>query len=612
MKKSHVFLTLGIAGALVVALQTPPVSSAPGHLLGTPTPTLHPYSPLFLPLVINQNNSPVATATPLRTPTQTTTAPSPTATRTSAAPTPTTVPGLPANSEWTQDAHDAQRTGYSPVEPAEPWTFLWSWNGADANGGTGNHFYNAPREARTVTGGNNVYVPAGTQGLYALAKTNGAQAWRVTTTAFNGTPAFDASTNSVFAGGADGKLYKINATTGAVIATYTADAPLNRAVLLTSSHAYAISDSGQLHKVSIANLAKAWSYAAGSNASTGLAYSASRDVIVFGTDDLYVHAVNNSNGVVKWRVKPTPNTAGFPNEYRYYFPVVADQHGVVFLRMRLEHNAGLWGYPSTGNIWPNTNAAARTFLQDNPSKKNLFALNLDNGAEKFIPAVGYTGTEDLYNGSAYLTTGPVPVVKTFTDGTEVAYIQFRNGQGAPPDGRWDSNMGEMVLDNTTIAGLVAGDLRFVKMNRWNGQGGSAYTFVTDEQNLITLAGNSLFHAHWGASESVKITNRASTLGLSYLNPITAVNHPTIIRRQTSCGNFNPTTHATTCGLTLFNDGRYWDGPGWWTYWNVLDPPTIAAGTYSDGVRPRYTYVSGNLMIVEGNGGDLMIFRHSGP
>ena len=377
--------------------------------------------------------------------------------------------GLQSN-DWTQEAHDAQRTGYTPVEPAEPWTLMWSWNGADSNGGTGGHFYDAPREARTVTGGYNIYVPAGAQGLYALAKTSGAHAWHIPGVTFNATPAYNSATGYVFAGGADGILYKINATSGAIAGTFSAGSPLNRAVLLAGSYAYVVADNGQLHKVSIASMTKIWTYSALSNASTGLAYSASRDVIVFGTDDLYVHAVNNSNGTAKWHVKPSPNLAGFPNEYRYYWPVVTDQHGIVFLRMRLDHNAGLWGYPSTGGIWPNTNTEARTFLQNDPTKQNLFALNLDNGSEKFVPAVGYGGTEDLVIGMPYLATGPVPVVKSNPDGSEVAYVHFRNGQSDPPDGRSDSHMGEMVLDDTTVAGLSAGDLRFVKMSRFSGQG----------------------------------------------------------------------------------------------------------------------------------------------
>jgi len=70
------------------------------------------------------------------------------------------------------------------------------------------------------------------------------------------------------------------------------------------------------------------------------------------------------------------------------------------------------------------------------------------------------------------------------------------------------------------------------------------------------------------------------------------------------------THWTTCGLTLCDDGRYWNGLGWWGYWNVVDPPTpFGTGGYGDGIRPRYAYVSAGLVIVEGNGGELLVFRH---
>jgi putative pyrroloquinoline-quinone binding quinoprotein len=524
--------------------------------------------------------------------------------------------GYAPGSEWTQEAHDAQRTGYTPIEPLEPWTLIWTWNGPDANGGTGNHLYTAPREARTVTGGKYVYVPAGANGLYALSKMNGQVGWHVTSAVFTATVAYDPESNYVFAGGLNGLLYKINADTGAVAQTYNANNALSRAVLLVGSSAYVVTDSGVLHKVSTATMTQVWTYSAGSGASTGLAYSATRDVIIFGTNDLYVHAVNNSNGGQKWRVKPSPNMASFPNEYRWYWPVVADKHGVVFLRMQLAFSVA-WDDPGTGStIWPNSNAAARSFLQNNPSHQNLFALNLDDGSKKFIPAVGYSGTEDLYNGQAYLATGPLPVVKTLSDGTEVAYIPFRNGQSNPPDGRWDSHMGEMVMDSTTVPGLAAGDLRFVRMSRYNGYGGNSYIFITDEQNPITMAGDTLIHAHWGASESVRITDRSTSKGLTYSNPIATLNHPPVIRRQTSCADKNATTHWTTCGLTLLYDGRYWDSPGWWTYWNVLDPPTPlrssnppSAAPYSEGIRPRYTYVSANLLIVEGNGGELMVFTH---
>src|SRR5579859_6654976 len=513
--------------------------------------------------------------------------------------------------EWPQDGHDPQRTGFVNVEPALPWSLLWTWDGPDANGGSGNHFYDAPPEARVVAGGGQVYAPAGTHGLYALSAANGQVDWNLASANFSGAVAYDPANNLVFAGSANGQVYKIDARSGAVMQTYLADGPVNRGVLLVGAAVFALTDGGHLHKINTADMSRAWVYVAGSAAGNGLAYSATRDVIIFGTDDLYLHAVRNSNGQAKWRVKPTPNPAGFPNQYLWFWPVVADQHGVVFVRMQLDWHAALWGYPGVGSIWPNTNAETRAFLVQHPSLQNLFALNLDDGTPKFIPAVGDGGVEIKLNGQpggpVELTTDALPVVKVLPDGTEVAYMVFRNGQSSPPDGRWDSNMGEMVLDDHTVPGMVAGDLRFIRMSIRDG--GSSYIYLTDEQTPVTLAGNTILHAHWGASEAVQITDRSNARGLTYANPIETRNLPTVIRRMTACPDKNTVTHYTTCTLNLFGDTRGWSGPGWWTYWNADDPAQLHDAP-DTALRPKYTFVSGSLMIVEGNGGELMVFRHS--
>jgi hypothetical protein len=265
---------------------------------------------------------------------------------------------------------------------------------------------------------------------------------------------------------------------------------------------------------------------------------------------------------------------------------------------------GEWG----GGIYPSSNQETRLLLEsDNGELKNLFALSLDNGNELFTPAVGYGGVEhrDADSGITTLQTGPVPAVKTFADGSEVAYISFRSGQGDPPDGRWDSHMGEMVLDDQTVPGLVAGDMRFVQFE-------NSYIHITDEQTPLTLAGETIFHAHWGASESTNILDRSNSRGLSYDNPIRSEPNPIVIRRIDACPNFDPITHWASCGLELFVDTRYWNGPGWWVYWNTMDPPTPNSSAYQEGILPRYTYVSDGLIVVEGNGGDLFVLTHSGP
>ena len=160
--------------------------------------------------------------------------------------------------EWSQEAHDAQRTGYTPTEPLEPWALIWTWNGPDASGGAGNHIYDAPREARTVTGGNYIYAPAGASGMYALAKANGQVGWHLTPTTFTATVAYDSQTGSVFAGGMNGTLYKINADTSGIVGMYVAGGPLSRSILLAGSYVYAVTDTGVLHKVNTTTMTLAW------------------------------------------------------------------------------------------------------------------------------------------------------------------------------------------------------------------------------------------------------------------------------------------------------------------------------------------------------------------
>lgn len=510
--------------------------------------------------------------------------------------------------EWTQDAHDAQRSGYISEEPLLPWSLIWTWNGPDDSGGTGGHIYDAPREARTVTGGNHVYVPAGSNGLYALAKDDGRQVWRIDRTSFQSAPAYDPATGHLYAGGQDGQLYKIEGSSGNITQTYSTGDSINKSILLIPGYAFLVTKSGDLHKVNTISMSGEWVYKAGSNASTPPAYSSAKGLVIYVTADLYVHAVKEEDGSSKWRVKPTPHPDQAPYTFNGYWPVVAEQHGIVFVRMNLGIHA-MWSGPNNGEwgggVFPTSNADTRNLLMgDNGKNKNLFALNLDDGTEKFIPAVGFGGVEGRENGETVLETGPVPVVKVLPDGKEVAYSHFRSGQGNPKDGRWDTHMGEMVLDGNTVSGLVAGDMRFIDFHE-------AYVIITDEQSPITMAGNTLFHAHWGASESTRIRDRSDSKGLSYSDPIPSEKNPTVIRRIQKTSNFDPNTHWTTSGLTLFGDSRYWPGPGWWVYWDALDPPTPVRNAYSEGILPRYTYVSDGLVIVEGNGGDLFVLRHSG-
>jgi outer membrane protein assembly factor BamB len=506
--------------------------------------------------------------------------------------------------EWHQDAHDPARTGYIKEEPTQPWSLLWTWNGPDSQGGTGNHFYDAPPEARPVTGGCCVFAPAGNQGLFALQKNNGHPLWNLNITAFNAAPAYDPETGYLYAGGENGFLYKIDTRSGDIAAQYHVGSALDKALLLADGYLYAVSIDGGLHKIDLEEMTAAWVYSPSSAASTPPAYSSRYGLIIYCTSDLKVHAIDSTDGSVRWVTNPSPHAANV-GAYTFagYWPVVADNTGIVFVRMNLGISA-LWSGPNEGNVYPDTNRATKQYLEDNPHLQNLYALHLENGEPAFIPAVGYGGVETTEDSSKELAGGPVPVIRRIEDGSEVAYSFFRSGQENPPDGRWDSHIGEMVLNNHTIPGMEAGDLRFVHFD-------NSHTHITDEQCPISMAGGTIFHAHWGASESIRITDRSTELGTTYADPIRSEPHPVIIRRMQACPSYDPVSHWTSCDLILYADGRTWKGPGWWVYWDILDPPTPLAQAYSEGHLPRYTYVSDGLVVVSGNGGELMVFAHSG-
>ncbi|MCS6940793.1 MAG: hypothetical protein NZM94_16070, partial [Roseiflexus sp.] len=76
---------------------------------------------LYLPLVMRERRSPTPTPSPSPTPT--------------GGGSPSPPPGSGSPEEWSQHAHDAQRTGYTPQTVPYPWRWRWSWNGPNASGG---------------------------------------------------------------------------------------------------------------------------------------------------------------------------------------------------------------------------------------------------------------------------------------------------------------------------------------------------------------------------------------------------------------------------------------------------------------------------------------------
>jgi hypothetical protein len=501
--------------------------------------------------------------------------------------------------EWTQFGHDAQHTNYTSQVVATPWKYRWQWNGADATGKPQASHLAVPRLVQPITGGANVYMAA-TTGVYALSQATGAVAWSNTSLGtLSSTPVYD--NGFIYVASTNGSLYQLNASNGSVALTFAANGALNTAPLLVGTTIYVDSAGGSLYAVNKQSMTKTWEYPAGSPGVTPPAWSPSRNVVIVVSQDLYVHAVNAADGTRKWRVKQTSrnyecvvsgsdscsvaSTTGAQAQNGW--PVIAEQHGIVFIRYRLDWNT-LWTF---GN-YPSTNAAIRTDLTNNPGQQPLFALSLDTGAQAFVPAVGNGGEGD----GGYLPMGPMPVVDV-VGGQEVAYIQWRNGASCSSscDGRYDTTMGEMVLDSTTVSGYQPGDLRFVQTQ----------SFPTDETMQPTMSGNTYFINHWLVVASWAITNRATNLGNTFTNPIQASTAPYVIWREgpqafAPC-TFSATTRYCTPNLYSYADTREYP-PGFYEYFN----------SRNDGNSVPYTIVSNGLVLVKAGDGGLIALQNGNP
>lgn len=482
--------------------------------------------------------------------------------------------GAASTTEWSQHAHDPQHTGYTPQTVDPPWRLRWIWNGVTSTGGIAKVTSNGrlPRNVQPVTGDGRVYIAAGSDGVFALSESTGAQVWqRSGIGSINSTAAYDADTGAVFVVSANGLLYKLRASDGQVLAQFdsreSSTLPLPPAVL---GDRVLFSMGNSVFAVNKQTMAQIWRYDAGATVAVPPAYSPSRDLVIAATEpDLYVHAIRNTNGTRQWRIRPVHSSRSFndPTEYRYGWPVIAENAGLVLIKVRLD-----WG--TLWRDWPQTNSGMRQMLSQYPGEQALYVMRLDDGSIPFTANVGHGG----YGDNDYLPMGPQPVVKRLADGKEVVYTIIRAKHAH--DSRWDSHFGEMMLDSSTVSGLQGGDVRFIAFD-WPPGDENPY-LLTDEQPNVSMAGDYLFGGHWEAGFAMKILDRSASRG-SFTDKITSQRLATVATSQDNPGAcpFSP-SHYCASGLAntrpydfgfyiYYNQGavydRYWSEYAVWVVSN---------------------------------------------
>lgn len=456
--------------------------------------------------------------------------------------------------EWSQHAHDAQRTSYNPQAVPPPWRWRWAWNGPNSSGGIGKVTSNGslPRNVQPVTGGGRVYVAAGTDGVFALGESNGQQLWQRSNIGdVRSTVAYDHETGSVFVVSANGRLYQLRATDGEILNQFnsgqSSNLPLPPAVI---NGRVFFSMGNRVYAIDKQTMQPIWVYQAGATVATPPAYSPSRNAVIVATEpDLYVHAIHNTDGTQKWRVRPVDPSRNFtdPTEFRNGWPVIAESAGYVLIKVRLDWQT-IW------RDWPQTNSAMRQLLSENPGEQALFVMDLDDGSIPFMANVGNGG----YGDSGYLPMGPQPVVKRLASGKEVVYTIIRATHVY--DARWDSHFGEMMLDSSTVSGLQGGDVRFIAFDYPPGDENPF--LLTDEQPNVAMAGDYLFGGHWEAGFALQILDRSDARG-SFSNKITSQRLATIVTSQDTGACPFSASHYCASGL---ENTRYYDF-GFYIYYN---------------------------------------------
>lgn len=460
-----------------------------------------------------------------------------------------------SSSEWSQFAHDPMRTSFTDQVVPTPWRLKWIWNGPDSQGKVAPDKFGLPRNSQPVTGGGRVYVAAGTSGVFAINNASGSVLWNQKAIGtVNSTPAYDPRSDALLVVSANGGLYLLNAANGQILHQFNSGSSSNLPLppALWQDTVF-FSMGSKVYALNRANLTLRWQYDTGSPVETPPAFSPSTQTVVVVSRDLYVHAINAGDGSRRWRVKPTPLQPGDPAgdtdyaEVKNGWPVIAEQHGLVFIRYRLDWQS-LW------NFDPDTlqnNPQIRQFFTNYRAEQPLFALRLSDGIEAFIPNVGNGGFGD----GDYLPMGPLPAIAR-VDGREIAYTVVRAGpcQNDPCDSRYDSHFGELLLDNQTVSGYQAGYIRFMENTH----------FPTDEQPFVSMAGSMIFAGHWEAGIAHQITDRSPSRGASPTNPIRVSNLPHIATSQDNdvCNSGLLASHYCAAGLS---NTRNWPG-GFYIYW----------------------------------------------
>lgn len=504
-------------------------------------------------------------------------------------------PPPPSPIGWYQLAGNPQRTSYTPVVVQGPYQFRWIWNGPAGGGDAGpaSDHLPLPKGVQPVIGNGLVFVGHSDGIVRALRASNGTLAWsRSVGGQVLGTVAYHPGLRRVFVGSTNGRIYSLNANDGTIIGSYDVGGPIEMSPLLVDDTVYVGSitnnnqdcnnyraTSGRLVALNAGDLTLRWQYNPGAGILASPAYTAANGgMVIIAAEDKTVRALRANNGSLVWSRTvnagrdPRRKCVAFPDTY----PAISEVNGVAIIRSYFMWDL-TWAPPISQT---DTLAEIRQFLSQNPTYQSFFVLDLANGQPRYVAPVLGGG---IGNGGDYYSTPPQAVIRRLSDGSEVAYVTWRNSQSclSPSncDNREEGAVGEMNMSN--------GDIRFIDVDK----NGWQWRIPVDELGSMTMASDALFYSHWMGMAAVKITDRSPSRGSSVSNPIltsklVAVSNtirPGTCDQRNSAQHYCPTSHFA-------NGDSYQLGPGFYIYYasqNIYDrfftPPVFGPAIDEHGV-----------------------------
>ncbi len=216
-----------------------------------------------------------------------------------------------SDKEWPQLGNTPQRTGYSPVKIAPPFEEKWRVCLSDFEVGN-----NILRTVQPIVAEGKVYLGCKNGRLFALDARSGAVEWTyVAGGAICHTAAY--AEGKVFAPAMDGCVYALGAGSGAEVWRFSNGRRygFSTAVLLAEDRVLAVDRGGRLFCINPADGEEVWHYDAAAPVDQSPAYD--DGTVFFADEHMRVHAVEAATGKRVWVSKKLPGLT-----FHQFWPVV--------------------------------------------------------------------------------------------------------------------------------------------------------------------------------------------------------------------------------------------------------------------------------------------------